>query len=465
MTLASDVKIAQALSNLWGFLETWLDDNGGVHGYVVHHHHDNLKILSPDTWTQAPCILGALEIYKKTGENKWLERASFLGDFLVNTYIKELHVYRNSNHEHKPLGRTGLIHNALPSYSLLKLAYLRKTLNLPYEKYYEIAKDNIQHFILRNWDDSVGAVSSEYHGKPAHIHNMNSAVIMALSELTKLEDNSKYVQNYAYRIADYILNCQVKKGLLSGAYPYTDKDNNYRTLYSFITALGLIALYEHTQEEKLILSVMKLITHLSEFIDNETGLICHFHRKGYPQWIPDTFLFLAICNEIGITEIKKGVQLKDILNKLIHQQYPTGGFMLSLGFEDLWYKKEIPSRPNIHRWRDILATPNWNAWNFWSLSKLLPVGTKLPPPKIMFPLEIYSDREEIEGPYKIVETKDTITFYSVDERSILGLFRKKENVASYCMINERGRYWGTIQRILKYPKPVRKLILALPDLI
>jgi len=139
--------------------------------------------------------------------------------------------------------------------------------------------------------------------------------------------------------------------------------------------------------------------------------------------------------------------------------------MLSIGFEDLWYKKEIPSRPNIRRWRDILATPNWNAWNFWSLSKLLPNGIKLPPPKILFPLEIYSDKEEREGPYRIVETKDSVTFYSVEEGSILGLFRKKEDVASYCVINERVKYWGTLQRILKYPEPIRKLILALPDLI
>lgn len=465
MKNASQPILTQAVSNLWSFLETWLDYSGGVHGYVVHHHHDNMKILSPDTWTQAPCILGALEIFKKTGDEKWLNTASFLGDFLVNTYIRELHVYRNSNHEHKPLGTPVLIHNALPSYSLLELTNERKSHGMSWQRYYEVAKDNIQNFILRYWDNSVGAISSRYHGRPAHIHNMNSAAIMAIVSLAKADGNFEYIQRYARRIGDYILSCQVKHGYLSGAYPYVDNDRNFRTLYSLITAFGLLALYDVSKEDRFLTSIMELVKNLSEFVDYNTGLICHFHKKGYPQWLPDTLLFLALCNKIVFPHNDKGTSIQDILSNVIRRQYPTGGFPLSIGFEDLWYTREIPSRPEIRRWRDILATPNWNAWNFWSLSMLIAPDAKLPFPKVSFPFEIHSDMEENEGPYKIVETDNKAIFYLLDKELITGLFLKKKEIADFCVIMERGNYWGTLREFLRYPEFLRNFILALPKLI
>jgi rhamnogalacturonyl hydrolase YesR len=456
--------LCQSVINLWGWLETWLDDRGGVHGYVVHHHKDNLKVLVPDTWTQAPCILGLLRIYQKTKNRKWIELSCKLSDYLVDSYLWSVHVYRNSNHEDKPLGRFGLIHNAIASFALLELAKERKNIDFDWKKYYIVAKDNIENFLQNFWDNSVGALLSPAHDIPQHIHNMNSSAISALIALSELENNKKYVE-YAERIGKYILNCQVKDGRLQGAYPYRDnfKTKKYITLYSLITCLGLLALYKKQKNFNFLKSVENAISHLANFIDSETGLICHYHRHGYPQWIPDTMLIILILTWLKNEGVKVTVNVSEILNKVLSKQYATGGFPLSIGFEDLWYRRGCPSKPKIRRWRDVLATPNWNAWNFWALAEMLPEGAEVKVPRISFPFITNTDAEEDEGPYQIVEDEDKVFFMSNNNQPIC-IFYKRSDVADLCLIKERNEHWRIKSLLKKYPEIMQKLILTIPDL-
>jgi len=455
------MSINQALSNLWAWLETWLDEKGGVHGYVVHHHRDNLKFLSPDTWTQAPCILGLLRIYQKTGGKRWLDLATKLCDYLVTTYLDSLHLYRNSNHERKPLGKPGIIHNALPSYALLEVA--KEVKGTDRQKYQKIAKDNILNFLLQLRDESTGALTSIYHGKPSRIHNMNSAAVLALTALSEIEQDESYIEKYARPIANHILACQVKTGDLYGAYPYVDTKRIYRTLYSLITSIGILRLYKKTNDSKLLKSVEELVRNLVNFIDSETGLICHYHRTGFPQWIPDTLLFVLNTRWLENEGIEIPIHTDDVLTKVLSQQYEHGGFPLSIGFEDLSYTKGLPSKPEIKRWRDLLPTPNWNAWNFWVLAELLPQGLRISKPTIDFPLVLETSAEEKEDPYEIVEHENKVIFTSRKEQKIVGVFNKRDDVASYCLIKERGDAWRTLESLNKYPESLRRLILAIAN--
>jgi uncharacterized protein YyaL (SSP411 family) len=246
------IDLGEAVSNLWAWLKTWINENGGVHGYIVHHHRDNLKILSPDTWTQSPCILGLLNLYRKTGSERWFEESSKLCDYLVNNYIQHLHTYRNSNHENKPLGRPELISNAIASYALLEFAKEARDFDGDWRRYYFTAKDNIMHILSNYWNSSVGALLDSGHDIPQHIHNMNSIAIMSLVALAEIEGDKGYIENNAEKISKYILTCQVKKGKLGGAYPYRDTIGNYITLYSLITCLGLLYLYRRTKNPELL---------------------------------------------------------------------------------------------------------------------------------------------------------------------------------------------------------------------
>jgi len=452
----------ESVSNLWAWLETWLDENGGVHGYVTHHHRDNLKILSPDAWTQAPCILGSLRIFQKTGKEEWLELASKMSDYLVNTYFEPLHVYQNSNHEHKPLGRPGLIDNAIASYALLEVSKEKKRMKSDWQRYAQVARDNIQNFLLPLWDESTGAFLSPAHDTPQHIHNMNSITILALTAIAELDDNPSYIEKYAKKIGKFIVSCQVRNGRMQGSYPYRDKVKNYITLYSLITSIGLFTLYRKTKSFDILVSVEEAIKHLINFVEPKTWLVCHYHKRGYPQWIPDTILLVLVSSWLENENVEVSINTSEILANVLSKQHKSGGFPLSIGFEDLWFRKGCPSRPEIKRWRDILATPNWNAWNFWALTELLPQDTEIRKPTVEFPFAIETSAEEDDGPYKIVEDKEKVIFMLKPGNRPFGFFRKKSDVTNLCLITERNECWRTRKSLEKYPKPLQKLILSVP---
>jgi hypothetical protein len=454
-------KLCPAVSRLWSWLETWVDCEGGVHSYVVYHHRDNLKILSPDTWTQATCILGLLGLYRATGEEKWFLQAKRLSTYLANNYIRSIHVFRNSNFDRKPLGQPALEGNALPSYALLEISKLLGGGD-EYELFTETAKDNILNFLLRNWDESAGTFTSIYHGGHAHIHNKNSLTVMALLSMADLGEYNEVLMEKALRTGEFIVNHQVKKGVFAGAYPYADSDANYRTTYSLITSLGLLELYRKTDKRLFLESVEKALQHLASFIDRETWLICHVHRAGYPQWILDTFLLLMVAKRLLGFGCQASINIEQILDKLLNRQYPTGAFPLSLGFEDLWFKRRLPSRPEIKRWRDVLPVPALNSWILWAISELLSQGVSLPPSRKSFPLVLLTDAEESEGPYRVTEYEDQVIFEKLPENKVVGIFRKKAELADLCLIKERGDYWKTIDSIMRYPEPLRRLILAIP---
>ncbi|MEM2087158.1 MAG: hypothetical protein QXF52_00625 [Thermoproteota archaeon] len=455
-------KLCLAASKLWSWLETWMDREGGMHSYVVYHHRDNLKILSPDTWTQSTCILGLLGLHKATGEEKWLLQAKKLSAYLANNYIRSIHVFRNSNFDRKPLGQPALEGNALPSYALLETSKLLGG-GEEYEIFIETARDNIVNFLLRNWDEPAGAFKSIYHGNYAHIHNKNSLTMMAILSFLDIEGSNEALMDKALRTGEFIVNCQVKKGVFQGAYPYADNDTNYRTTYSLLTSLGLLELYQRTGKTFFLESVEKALHHLAGFVDEETGLICHIHKTGYPQWILDTFLLLMVAKRLLRFDCEVPINIERILDRLLNRQYPTGAFPLSIGFEDLWFKKRLPSKPKIKRWRDLLPVPALNSWILWVLSEMLPQGVSLPPhgPE-SFPFILLTDAEETEGPFKITEFEDRVVFEKIPENMVVGIFHKKAELADLCLIKERGDYWKTIDSIMRYPEPLRRLILAIP---
>ena len=452
--------LEQNVSNLWAWLHTWEDPAGGIHGPVVYHHRDNLKVLRPDTWTQGATVLGLLNVHRASGDSRYLEAAGRLATFLKANYIADIHVYRDSNFDQKPLGQPALEGNALASLSLLELA---RSMGSEGSAFAAIAADNINCFVTNEWDPAAKSFAVRYHSGRAHIHNKGAMAILAILSCEGGKEG-ELTRNYAVPAADFMMSCQVKAGPMAGAFPYADRDTSYRTIYSLVTAMGLLGLHRATGEAKYLQSVGALLNHLSRFVDPKTGLICHYHHVGYPQWITDTILY----NLVGKIASEQGDgdahQWGGRLSKVLAYQYPSGAFPLSLGFEDLWYKEVMGARPEIRRWRDVLPTPGMNAWNFWFLSSFMQQGAKVPPPTTSFPHTVTSDREEREGPYSITDAEGELRVTSLPGGVARLLISKQEDVPKICDLFERSSYWKTIDSIMRYPWPVRRLILAAPRL-
>jgi len=454
--------LAQSVSNLWAWIHTWEDDDGGIHGPVVYHHRDNLKVIRPDTWTQSASLLGLLNLYNSSGDKDFLIAASRLGEFLVSNYIGEIHTFRDSNFDRKPLGQPALEGNAMACLALIELA---KALPSGGERFKETAEDNIMEFLVKQWDPRTKSFAMTYHGGSAHIHNKSAMAILAILAKEYYRRGVELVDRYAVPTAEYTLSCQVAAGNYAGAMPYADRDSNYRTLYSLVTALGLLGVYEATGNEAYLSGVVKLMNHLAKFVDRKTGLICHAHRVGYPQWVTDSILYLFVTKKLyEEKQIVIETDFSGLLAKVLAYQYRSGAFPLSLGFEDLWYRDVMKARPEISRWRDILPTPGMNSWNFWFLSALLRTGEEIPHSKIAFPHRLVSAKEEKEGPFEILDGEGEIRIVSLLNGSVAYLASKHDHVPTICRMSERTSYWRTLDSIMRYPAPLRRIILAAPRL-
>ena len=456
----SAAPVGQSASNLWAWLQTWQDGQGGIHGPVVYHHRDNLKVLRPDTWTQGAALIGVLNLYRASGDSKYISAGQKLGKFLADNYIEDLHFFRDSNFDQKPLGQPALEGNSIASLSLLELA---KVLGSEGRFLVEAARDNLTEFVTKQWDRQTKSFSVEYHGRRASIHNKSSMAIMAIMSLAETEGNSELVDSYARPAAEHIVSTQVKAGPFAGAFPYSDRDASYRTMYSLLTALGLLRFGEATGETKYADRSQMLVRHLTKFVDPKTGLISHYHNVGYPQWINDTLLYHVVSRKVARLKGEEiDLSLDEGLAKVLSYQYPSGAFLLSLGFDDLYYKDYFRSTPGLRRWRDILPTTGMNAWNLWFLSELLKPDQGVPPPSITLPFSVISDKEEVEGPYEIVEGTDELRMLKLPDKTPSLIIRKTDDVPVFCGITERANYWKTIDALMRYPFLLRRVILFIP---
>lgn len=109
----------------------------------------------------------------------------------------------------------------------------------------------------------------------------------------------------------------------------------------------------------------------------------------------------------------------------------------------------------------MLPTPNWNAWNLWALSELLPENARVKESDIRLPFVIETDAEEKEEPYRIVEDEHEVIFMASDNQ-LRGIFRKRSEIADLCLIKERNELWRIKNLLNKYPVALQKIILEIP---
>lgn len=462
-------RIRQALANLDAWIQTWTDLKGGIHGFVIHHHQDCLTILAPDTWTQSPSLITHSTLYKKTGNDKWLKKATMEAKYLCDHYLNDLHVYNTASHEYKHEGKPPLIGNAFPTLALLNfISMIDKEQNSIFDLVMDVTSDNIDNYFLkRQWDKVDNTFFAHFEairgtGRP-HVHNMTSLAISALIAYAQLTDKFNYVEDYAIPAGEHILSCQNMTGKNSyGGYPYNDGRSRdlYHTLYHAMTMRGIIDLYEFTRDREFLNSANIAAKHLMKLIDEKTHFF--FHRvkrekiERYPQWI-------AGCGTI-IHQIKRleshgyRYDLNRTINSLLEQQHPHGGFPTFLGFTDLFYPNLFPAEPEKRKWRDVIATPNWNCFVFELLSFLIEQGSIIPKQTCKFPILIPCDDGKNSQAYSIYENKTLVRFFHPITNDIVFQLRKTDQLSQFGKIVETRRDVIQEHRVLFHRKIIKSLI-------
>jgi hypothetical protein len=391
---------------------------------------DALNVISPDTWTQSAAILGHLKLFRRTCQKKWLDKAAKEADYLVENYLWERSIYKNSVFEHKPGSfevQASLIHNAYPSYALLKLCKALKKEKRDYKRFFKVAKDNVENFIIKQcWDKKNKVLHRSAQEKGKHfVLNMASTGLRAILYLDELEPRGR-IKKYCIPLAEKIISLQENKG----AFPYTDEKKLSPLIYTAIAMQGLLSLYKRVKKEKYLTACKEAALFLVENIDPETKLF--YHRlegkklKKFPEFVAGSMVIahqIKRLEEFGISF----KQVDEVVKSVLKKQCMNGALPNFVGFSDVFMPEFYPAEPEKKKWRDVIAVPGWNALAFNALTHWLPEKTSLPKARIKFPAT-YNSNE-----YNIVEDRKKVMFFD-RKGTAAGKWFKEKDSCEFCFV-------------------------------
>ena len=421
--------ISEVLSKQISWLQTWKTKGGAYNGYVIHRLNIQRMFKIHDTpWSQGPMINGYLNLYQKTGDNKWQQEAIQAADLQCKRLHKtKKYIYAGFEDDRF----SSLVHNSLANCALLDLA--KVLINEGDDKkaweYLKIVKENIDRYIIGVlWDEDFGAFKFseiDYYTPDVirFVVNMNSVAVESLIKLSNLTGETKY-QDYAVRIGEWMLTEQIKSpDLENGGINYSQVQP--RVLISIYTALamrGIDDLYYLTNDQRYLEMMRNAGNHLINLIDPETRLFYHAILGGellkYPQFIAGAGIILKALDD---AEKLTGEEFcyQNTLDAILKKQLSNGGVSNFTGYRN---------RSGSSVWEDVVPVMGWNAHTFEFLTRMvqndfLYKPTKLKTSYLATKNYFYRESERSVLILGIKPIRSLILFFAV----------KKINIALFCV--------------------------------
>jgi hypothetical protein len=210
------VRVAQAVYQL----DAWLDSMrqpGGYGGPVVHWWGDCLEYTGPGLdWRYEGIVIGYLNLWAGSGDERWLAKARQAGDDLVAGQLPSAN-FRNSQFELNP-GSGGTPHEAACDLALLRLGLALQSLGDPaWQVYCQAAERNLQEFYIGRLWDPVAASFRDDPDQPSFVPNKSATLAEAFFAHDRLTGRSQWIERYALPALEAILAHQVLRGDLAGA--------------------------------------------------------------------------------------------------------------------------------------------------------------------------------------------------------------------------------------------------------
>ncbi len=198
-----------------GRLEAWLDTMRSSRGYTgpVAHWWDSCLIYCGVAldWRYEGILIGYLNLYRRSQNRRWLEKACRAGDDLVHGQLPDGH-YWNSSFEHNPQPG-GTPHEAAADIGLLELAETLKAENDPaWRRYFETAERNLNRLLAVLWN---GRGFQDQPDNPVLVANKNATLLEALLLYQSLSGHD--LSHYIHGALRVILSAQVRDGWRAGA--------------------------------------------------------------------------------------------------------------------------------------------------------------------------------------------------------------------------------------------------------
>jgi hypothetical protein len=413
------------LAPLWDYLSSWIAPDGGVNGPIVHRGDYKRMFAIHDTpWTQHAVIEGLLHLYRRSGNDVWLERALRLGDAQCTRLQMDGH-FRWAGHEDDRF--SSLVHNAMADCALLDLADVLSDRSdaARRQRYVAIAEKNLRDYVIgklyRPGLCGFAMNPTDYYvGRDRFILNMNSVAIEALIKLDRQRGEDRHAA-LVRSVGERIRSLQCGHGACNGGLPYSHVQLDLHIpLYTALTLRGLPGLAEVTGDATWAQVARGAVAFLNRVEDAETGLWYNKIENGRVFRFP---IFVAgagmICNAILDTAQLTGSDLdvQDLSRRLLRFQHRHGGIRNFIGYDDPGNGRRRGRA--VECWEDVYPTPNWNAQAFHFLCRVLP-----PPEPTLRPVDrgiaVWSRR------YVYVETRRLSAVVGVRpaSRGLVALFIK-----------------------------------------
>ncbi len=374
---------ATAIVQAIGRLDAWLDTMRGPDGYggpVAHWWQNCLQFTGTGLdWRYEGIVIGYLNLYERTGDERWLAKARRAGDDLVRGQLPSGN-FRNSAFELNPC-TGGTPHEAACDLALLRLAEaLRDRQDSEWRTYLDTAQRNVHLYYVKSLWDADARSFRDHPRIPSFVPNKAATLAEALLALARLTGDSMPAETYALPTLDAVLAHQIQGGPLDGAiYQYSANGRPVAKFFPYYIARcvpGLLTGYAWSDEERYADAARRALAFVLRRRCEDGGFPQVVYPGGranrYPQWIAaagDILRAMALLQPFGFD-----ADPQPTLEWLLRGQLPTGGFRTARGFASQVSQREPGPLPEF---RDVLSVCGWADKAFRYLTEALPTPADL----------------------------------------------------------------------------------------
>jgi len=374
--LPSEVDVAVARLDAW--LET-MHGPGGYGGPVAHWWGQSLLYTGPGLdWRYEGIITGYLQLWERTGDQRWLDKAQRAGDDLVDGQSDDGH-FPASNFELNP-ATAGTPHEAACDVGLLSLSLaLREADYASWERYAVSAERNLRGFYVGGLWDSEAQSFRDRPDIPSFVPNKAATACEALFLLAELQGDATWVERYALPTLDRIVTYQVKgSGKLDGAIAQnsigTNRVEKYLPLYIARCVPALLRGHAWANKDEYSDCARRAVQFIACWADEDgslpTAIYPNQRVNRYPSWIAPLGDVLRAADALRPHGFEN--DLSATRERLLAGQDASGGFQTATGFG-----AQAGGRPPaLLDARDLLHVAGWAGVAFRYLAAN--VGPHLP---------------------------------------------------------------------------------------
>jgi hypothetical protein len=333
----------------------------------VHWWRDSLLYCGPGfDWRYEGIILGYLELSRRTGEQRWLDKAIRAGDDLAAAQLPNAN-FRSSGFERNP-ATAGTPHEAAADAGLLALAGELKRRGAPgWSRYLAAARRNLEAFyVARLWDEEARLFRDD-SARPSFVPNKAATLVEALFRLADLTGEDEWVGRYARPTLEAILRHQVRRpgDPLDGAIAQNSFGRTVVEKYfPYYVARCIPALVEAArryQHERYLAAALAAGAFVLRWRDPDGAfpqvIYPHGRLNRYPRWVAgvgDVLRALTLLRRHGLPG-----DLEPTRRWLLTGQLAGGAFKPAEGFGSQVAQRP-PSRRESPDARDLLPVVGWN---------------------------------------------------------------------------------------------------------